>query len=168
MKQKLSLPFLALMLLNGCQAQKSEHHNTKPSFEGRASELSDAVRSTFPQEQAAAGILRLKEGQNIFVKEAQMNITFTQAVQDSRCPMNARCVSAGSATIEIEAMTTTSRPAKFKISVGDLRNGLVNAVVFSGYRIQLDNLYPSNSTDTGFEQLKGRYVADLKIEKITN
>lgn len=96
-----------------------------------------------------------------------MNLTFTKAVQDSRCPMNARCISAGNATIEIEAMATTSRPVKFKLSVGDLKNGLVNHVDFSRYRIRLENLYPSNSTDTGFEQLKGRYIADFKIEKIT-
>lgn len=154
-------------MLFSCEAQKAVDTATDGTTANTSAGLSESVRSTFPQEAPANGVIRMKEGENLFLKDAQMNLTFTKAVQDSRCPMNARCISAGNATIEIEAMATTSRPFKFKLSVGDLKNGLVNHVDFSRYRIRLENLYPSNSTDTGFEQLKGRYIADFKIEKIT-
>ena len=41
---------------------------------------------------------------------------------------------------------------------------LVLTLVFGGKKITLTNIYPSNSTDIGFEDLKGKYVIDLKVE----
>lgn len=129
---------------------------------------SKAVNSTYPKQKVGKNTVRLCEKQNIFLKDHQMNITFKRTVDDSRCPMNARCIWAGNASVEVELMTTTSRPQTYKLSVGDLRDGLVNRVDFGGYKVTLEQLYPSNSTDMPFSKLKGKYVIDLKVEPITN
>lgn len=157
------LPILLIFTLAACQAQKS----TEKPHPAAQKPLSESVKSIMPRTSPTAGTVRLKEGENTFLKDAQMNLTFKRTLQDSRCPMNARCIWAGNATVEIEVMTASSRPVIFKLSVGDLKNGLVNSVQFSGYEISLENLYPSNSTDHDFKDLKGRYTADLKVNRLT-
>ena len=74
--------------------------------------------------------------------------------------MNARCITAGFETVEVEVMSLHSRPSKFTISTQENKNSFV----FGGKKITLTNIYPSNSTDVGFDDLKGKYVIDLKVE----
>ena len=100
------------------------------------------------------------EKQNIFSEENKLNITFVKTIEDSRCPMNARCITAGFATVEVEVMSLHSRPRKFTISTQENKNSFV----FQGKKFTLTNIYPSNSTDISFEDLKGKYVIDLKVE----
>lgn len=150
-----------LTVLFSCKSQKTAQPTLAPE-----KTASSAVNSTFPVERHQKRIVSLKEKQNIFLKEQQLNLTFKKVVQDSRCPMNARCIWAGNATVEIEVMTTFSRPMKYQLSIGDLRKDLVNSVKVSGYIISLQNLYPSNSTEENFEKLKGKYIIDLKVENL--
>ncbi len=156
-----TLPLLTISL--SCKCQKNGQ-STSVTPEKTASSV---VNSTFPQEKPQNNIVRLKEKENIFLKNEQLNATFKKVKQDSRCPMNARCIWAGNATAVIELMSTTSRPSTFELSIGDLKNNLTNSVNFSGYKISLENLYPSNSTEETFEKLKGKYIIDLKVEKAT-
>ena len=162
MFRKIILPAIVSLVFVSCNSQKK---TASDSFI-MPKTADKAVNSTYPTEKPAADIVRLVEKQNTFLKDQQMNVTFKRAVQDSRCPMNARCIWAGNATVEIELMTTYSRPVLYKLTVGDLRGDLVNSVEFSGYKITLENLYPSNSTETPFAKLKGKYVIDLKVEKL--
>ncbi len=167
MLKKIILPVLVSLTFISCNCQKK----TQTDAQGNLimPKTSDKiVNSTYPTEKPEKNIVRLAECQNVFLKEQQMNVTFNKTLDDSRCPMNARCVWAGNASVEIELMTTTSRPKKFKISVGELRDGLVQTINFGGYKVTLENLYPSNSTQMPFNKLKGKYVIDLKVEKSTN
>lgn len=150
----ISLTFLS------CNSQKKLSEVTMPKTSDQT------VNSTYPTEKPDQNILRLVEKQKAFLKEPQMNVTFKRTVADSRCPMNARCVWAGNATVEVEFANNASTPVVHKLSVGDLRGELASSVVVSGYRYTLQNLYPSNSTEVGFAKLKGKYVIDLKFEKL--
>ena len=149
--------FFVLNLIS-CKSQMTPAEKQMPKTS------SETVNSTYPKNRADNGTVRLIEGENKFLKDKNLNVTFTKTVQDSRGPMNARCIWAGNATVEIELMTTASRPKKFQISTGDFKKSLVNSVIFSGYKISLEQLYPSNSTDMDAKKLKGKYVIDLKIE----
>ena len=153
----LTAAFLILNLMS-CKSQSAPAEKPFPKT------ASETVNSTYPKSRAENGIVRLMEGENKFLKDRNLNVTFTKTVQDSRCPMNARCVWAGNATVEVELMSITSRPKKFQISTGDLKGNLVNSVSFSGYKISLEQLYPSSSTEMDAKKLKGKYVIDLKIE----
>lgn len=167
MKKIFLLPAV-VFLAASCSSQKTTSKPHKAKSHAAVTKMDPTVKSTYPQDAPAADIIRLKEGQNIFSEQYGMNITFTRALQDSRCPMNARCIAAGSATVEIELMATTSRPLKFQLSTGDLGNERVGVVKFNGYEISLESLYPANSTEVGFKELKGKYVIDLKITKATS
>lgn len=158
MLNRLIIPAIAVLTLAACTAQKQTAQTKVPKT------ANTTVNSTYPVEGSAQNTIRLSEGQNIFLKDKQMNVTFKKVVQDSRCAMNARCIWAGNATIEIELMGAATRPQKFLLTIGDLRAGKVKSVNFNSYTVSLENLYPSNSTEMGFEQLKGKYVADISVK----
>lgn len=162
MLKKFILPVIVSLAFISCNSQKKATDNTSVTMPKTADKV---VNSTYPAEKPLQDIVRLVEKQNTFLKDKQINITFKRTVDDSRCPMNARCIWAGNATVEVELMTPTSRPVLYKLSIGDLRGNLVDSIEFSGYKITLENLYPSNSTETNFTKLKGKYVIDLKVEK---
>jgi hypothetical protein len=94
---------------------------------------SETVNSTYPTEKPEKGTIRLVEKQNIFSEENKLNITFVKTIEDSRCPMNARCITAGFATVEVEVMSLHSRPRKFTISTQENKNSFV----FGGKKITL-------------------------------
>lgn len=157
---------LLALLFMSCNAQKKKN-TTNSNNNSMPKTASAVVNSTYPKDKPQNNIIRLKENENKFLTDQQMNVTFKRVVSDSRCPMNARCVTAGNAVIEIEVMTTTSRPSILKLSAYDYGSDsqVKKSVAFAGYKIKLENLYPSSSTEVGFEELKGKYVIDLSIDK---
>ena len=154
MKSKIFLLAISALIFTQCASQKKSTNVKMPTTS------SETVNSTYPTEKPEKGDVRLVEKQNIFSEENKLNITFVKTIEDSRCPMNARCITAGFATVEVEVMSLHSRPRKFTISTQDNKNSFV----FQGKKFTLTNIYPSNSTDISFEDLKGKYVIDLKVE----
>lgn len=154
MKSKIFLLAISALIFTQCASQNKTDDFKMPKTS------SETINSTYPTEKPEKGTLRLVEKQNIFSEENKINITFTKTKEDNRCPMNARCITAGFATVEIEVMSLHSRPRKFTISTQDNKNSFD----FEGKKFTLTNIYPSNSTDVGFKDLKGKYVIDLKIE----
>ena len=154
MKSKIFLLAISALIFTQCASQKKSTKVKMPTTS------SETVNSTYPTEKREKGAVRLVEKQNIFSEENKLNITFVKTIEDSRCPMNARCITAGFATVEVEVMSLHSRPRKFTISTQDNKNSFV----FQGKKFTLTNIYPSNSTDISFEDLKGKYVIDLKVE----
>ncbi|GGP06144.1 hypothetical protein GCM10010992_25190 [Cloacibacterium rupense] len=154
MKSKILLLAISSLIFIQCASQNKTNDSKMPTTS------SETVNSTYPTEKPENGTVRLVEKQNIFSEENKLNITFVKTIEDSRCPMNARCVTAGFATVEVEVMSLHSRPRKFTVSTQDNKNSFV----FQGKKFTLTHIYPSNSTQIGFEKLKGKYVIDLKIE----
>lgn len=154
MKSKIFFLAVSALVFTQCASQKKSENLKMPTTK------SEIVNRTYPTEKPEIGTIRLVEKQNIFSEENKLNITFVKTIEDSRCPMNARCITAGFATVEIEVMSLHSRPRKFTISTQENKNSFV----FGGKKITLTNIYPSNSTDVGFDDLKGKYVVDLKVE----
>lgn len=154
MKTKILLFAFSALIFTQCASQKKNNDMKMPVTK------SETINSTYPHEKPEKGVVRLIEKQNIFSEENKINITFLKTTEDSRCPMNARCITPGFATVEVEVMSLHSRPRKFTISTLDDKNSFI----FNGKKFTLINIFPSNSTDIGFEELKGKYVIDLKIE----
>lgn len=96
---------------------------------------------THPNAHTTTVILAL--GQQVFVKDQQLNISFDKVANDSRCPAKVQCIWAGNATVAITAMTTTSRPQTLTLSLGDLRGGLSQTQRFANVTITLDSLTPT-------------------------
>lgn len=128
---------------------------------------SKIVNATYPTDNAPENHYRISENQNIFIKDLGLNITFLRTIKDNRCPINVQCIRAGAAQIELELMSTVSRPQKVILTVGDKLEGGVESIEFSGIKVKLTNLYPGRYVAKETIDLKGHYLAELQLEKIT-
>ena len=112
------------------------------------------------------GMIYLKEGENKFLKEYEMNVTFKRMVEDSRCPKDVQCIWAGNAIAEVELMGIYTRPVTVQLSTSnDANKGYANSEKFNGYKITLEDVTPETTSAKGFKSLKGSYQIALKFEK---
>lgn len=154
MKKIILLPVMILLTLQ-CAGQKK---TASPLPET----TSEAVNRTYPQKAPEKGTVRLKESENVFLKEEQLNLTFLRMVEDKRCPMEVKCIKAGDATVEIEVMGLYTRPRVFAVSQNKT-NGK-ESFVFAGRKFTLQGIYPAKSMHLKPEDMQGKYVIDVKIE----
>ena len=112
------------------------------------------------------GMIYLKEGENKFLKEYEMNVTFKRMVEDSRCPKDVQCIWAGNAIAEVELMGIYTRPVTVQLSTSnDANKGYANSEKFNGYKITLEDVTPETTSAKGFKSLKGSYQIALQFEK---
>ena len=113
-----------------------------------------------------AGIVYLKEGENKFFKEYEMNVTFKKMTEDSRCPKDVDCIWAGVATAEVELMGLYTRPVTLKLStMSDAKKGYTKSQEFNGYTITLVEVSPQTTAEKGFKALQGSYRIGLQFSK---
>ena len=124
--QTTSIALLTTSLLTACMTAPALHSKPTPS--------------TVNQPANATGTVTLALGQNIFVKEHQLNLTFDKVLNDRRCATGVQCIWAGNATVAVTAMTTTARPQTLYLSIGDLRGDLRQTQRFANRDITLTAL----------------------------
>lgn len=113
-----------------------------------------------------AGIVYLKEGENKFFKEYEMNVTFKKMTEDSRCPKDVNCIWAGVATADVEFMGLYTRPVTLKLStMSDAKKGYTKSQEFNGYTISLVEVTPETTSAKGFKALQGSYRIGLQFSK---
>ncbi len=114
------------------------------------------------------GIIYLKEGENKFLKEYEMNVTFKKMTEDSRCPKDVNCIWAGVATAEVELMGVYTRPVILKLStLSDAKKGYSKSQEFNGYTVSLVQVSPETTSAKGFKALQGSYRIGLQFSKGT-
>ncbi|MBW8362257.1 MAG: hypothetical protein K0M56_08750 [Kaistella sp.] len=107
-----------------------------------------------------------KEGENRFLSEYEMNVTFKKMAEDSRCPTRVNCIWQGVATADILLMGTYTRPQTVKLSTLDMpAKGYSKSTVFNGYRITLVSVEPYPTQSKGFKSLSGNYKIGITIVK---
>lgn len=151
------------MSLLSCTGQTTK--NTVKNSEMKSAKNNVMVTGSPAQNTALGNKISFKEGENKFLKEAEMNVTFTRMLEDSRCPVDAKCVWEGAATAELTVMGTYTRPMKFKIStLSNEARGYTSSVLFNGYKISLVQASPSPTTASGFKNNSGKYQITLQVE----
>ncbi|WHF53003.1 hypothetical protein QGN23_06920 [Chryseobacterium gotjawalense] len=111
-------------------------------------------------------VVYFKEGENKFLKEYEMNVTFKRMLEDSRCPKDVQCIWAGNAMAEIEVMGLYTRPVILQLStMNDVNRSYYNTQSFNGYKILLVEVSPDITSVKGFKALKGSYTIALQFEK---
>lgn len=121
------------------------------------------VNATYPALPPSQGMVRLVEGQSVFLKDKDLNIKFVRVLDDSRCPQHSQCIWAGSATVELEVMKTSSRPQTIQLTNGALKGDQqLNANILS-YNVSLETVYPTPATDLDKSKMVGKYVIDVKV-----
>lgn len=114
-------------------------------------------------------IIYFREGENKFLQEFQMNVTFKNIAEDSRCPEGTQCVWAGVAVANVEFMSTTSRPMILQLSTAEVKGKDYHKTQpFNGYSISLKEITPYPTSQKGTKSLSGMYKIGIEISKENN
>lgn len=159
MFHKVIILSLGIFALTGCDAQKKSKINTKTT------EMSAGTKTTSTNNQKD-GVIYLNEGENKFLREYQMNVTFKGVSEDSRCPEGVNCIWAGAALAQVEVMGTSTRPMILNLASIDYpgRNYRQSAE-FNGYTITLQDVAPYPKQQDGTKALAGKYKIGITIKK---
>lgn len=187
MIHRITLSTIGLLTLITCSTQQNVDQATTAENSTKTTATTSNPKSTVPQmstgmdpdvealkqskiEQAEmsekAGLIYFAEGENKFLKEFEMNVTFKGISSDSRCPEGVNCVWEGAATAEVELMGLATRPTTVQLStINDAAKGLSKTQHFNGYNFSLVDVTPSTTASKSHKDLKGQYKIGLKIEK---
>ncbi|CAA7386297.1 hypothetical protein [Chryseobacterium fistulae] len=154
MQYKIIIVSFGLLSLLNCNAQKST-----------MTDLSTKNMESNTKE----NIIYFKEGENKFLKEYEMNVTFKGISEDSRCPKDVNCIWAGVAIAQIEVMGLATRPVTISLATtnNDGKN-YHNSSEFNGYSISLHEVTPYPSSQNPVKSLKGQYKIGITINKDEN
>ncbi|WP_292011123.1 hypothetical protein [Chryseobacterium sp.] len=150
---------LAVLSLANCNAQKK--NKTKS---GQISAQNSGVKSQAQPKDS--NIIYFNEGENKFLEEYKMNVTFKNISEDSRCPADVNCVWAGVAVANVEVMGLATRPRTLQLST--LENAERNyhqSASFNGYAITLTEVTPYPTSTEGSKSLHGKYRIGITIKK---
>lgn len=159
MFHKVILLTLGMSVLAGCNARKKDKVPVKTT-ETNSSDHSE----TLSKDRKA--MIYLNEGENKFLDEYQMNVTFKGISEDSRCPEGVNCIWAGAAVAQVEAMLTTSRPMVLNLAtLNHPGRNYHQSEVFNGYMITLEEVTPYPKSQDGARALSGKYRIGISVKK---
>ena len=167
MYNQILIATFTLFTLSACTGQKTVE-NGKTTTEKTADPLvlkssENSTKSNMENE----NIVYFNEGENKFLKEFEMNVTFQKVAEDSRCPADVECVWAGVATVDVQLMGTYTRPVNVKLSsIDDVKKGYSKSAIFNGYKISLVELTPYPKTAADKKLNVGKHRIQLQIVKI--
>ncbi|MEN4761718.1 hypothetical protein ABEG63_15395 [Chryseobacterium sp. C39-AII1] len=150
---------VGLLTLANCSAQKEAKTSTKTS-------VSQTKDKELKPMNADGEIIYFKEGENKFLKEFQMNVTFSGITEDSRCPTDVNCIWAGVAVASVQVMGTTTRPMNLSLATMDnTGRNYSKSAAFNGYTISLAEVTPYPNSKDGTRALAGNYKIGITIKK---
>ncbi|MFZ4929713.1 hypothetical protein [Chryseobacterium sp. Mn2064] len=151
---------LAIFALTGCNAQKKAKADTKKSID-----MSQSAKKTHLPDQKGS-LIYFNEGENKFLREYQMNVTFKGISEDNRCPEGVNCIMAGAAIAQIEVMGTSTRPTILSLASTDYPGrDYRQSANFNGYMITLQEVTPYPQQQEGAKALNGKYKIGITIKK---
>lgn len=101
----------------------------------------------------------LRAGSEAIVKEAGLKVTFTELVEDSRCPEGVNCIWAGNGKIKVTLKRGRHKSVSFELNTMTEPKSFT----YQGYDITLVKLAPYPKA--GVEIKKRDYVATLKVTR---
>lgn len=149
------LVFLSLM---NCNAQKDSQTPTKNS-ETTATESIPRSKNS--------DVIYFNQGENKFLKEYEMNVTFKGISEDSRCPEGVACIWAGVAVADVEVMGLATRPVVLHLATTEnAGRNYFQSAEFNGYTISLTEVNPYPTSQKSAKTLAGNYRIGITIKKI--
>ncbi len=144
---------LGLLTLASCNAQK----------ETKTSAVTANKDSSMSKEN---NIVYLNEGENKFLKEYDMNVTFKSIAEDSRCPKGVNCIWAGVAIAQVEVMGVATRPMVLNLATEENEGRKhQRSSSFNGYTVTLAEVTPYPESVNGAKALAGKYRIGITITK---
>lgn len=102
---------------------------------------------------------QIKAGEKVSLEKSSLTLSFTEVVEDSRCPENVKCIWAGNGKVALLISATGRRPGK--VNLNTMLEPKQDS--YGGYDVKLVKLdpYPKEGTAIG----KGDYVATLLVTR---
>lgn len=151
---KIIISSFALLFLTNCNAQKETKNPEKMVTKDKAGKNLEGK------------IIYFNQGENKFLKEYEMNVTFKNMAEDSRCPEGVTCVWQGAAVTNIELMGITTRPVTIPLATTEnAGRNYHTSTVFNGYTISLVEVTPAPASGEGAKALAGKYRIGIIISK---
>jgi hypothetical protein len=98
------------------------------------------------------------------VSKTDLDLYFRRVSSDSRCPNNAKCITAGEAVITLEGRIMKEPPEPIELRLmGGMEPDTTSWKAYDGYRIMLSRLEPYPVAGTGVDTTA--YVATLIVQK---
>ncbi len=100
-------------------------------------------------------------GEEKVLPNSKLKIKFVAVPEDSRCPINVRCVWIGNARVQLKVNNKT-----VNLDTQDMperKYARIQSV--DGYQYSLENLQPNKTTSNEIQP--GEYVIQLRVEKIS-
>ena len=105
--------------------------------------------------------LRLGINKEKVLPKSKLRVRFVSLIEDSRCPIDTKCVWAGNAKISVRiSKNVHSQTVELNTNVRD------NAVNVEGYSIKLIRLTPEPRSNVRIN--RNGYQATLEVEKLTS
>ena len=101
----------------------------------------------------------IRLGKRVIIDHGLLKMRFISVVEDSRCPMNARCVWAGMARIKLEIVKGRSKARTIVLSSDEP----AKEAGFYGYSFQLSDLKPHKGDPNIDPRSAKRAVVHVKI-----
>jgi len=154
MLYKIIVSGFALLILAGCKAQKESKNSEKVATKDKLDKKIEGK------------IIYFTEGENKFLKEYEMNVTFKNISEDSRCPEGVTCVWQGAAVANIEFLGITTRPKTIPLATTEnAGRNYHKSAIFNGYIISLVEVNPAPTSEEGAKTLAGKYRIGIIISK---
>ncbi|MEC3875912.1 hypothetical protein [Chryseobacterium salviniae] len=145
------------LLLINCKTQKGAQVPLKDDVENSGNITENSTDGS---------VIYFNEGENRFLDEYQMNVTFKGISEDSRCPKDINCIWAGVAVAQLEVMGTATRPMTLSLaSTENKERNYHQSADFNGYTITLAEVQPYPGSVEGTKGLKGKYKIGITIRK---
>ena len=164
MNQPILLTAFTFLTMLSCTGQINKNTIKDASTKNGAE---SGVISTPPASVLSEGNkITFTEGENKFLKEFEMNVTFDRITEDSRCPTGVKCVWEGVATAEFTVMGTYTRPRKIILStLNNAARGYSSSTVFNDYAITLLEVQPYPTSGGTSKIAGGKYKVVLQMVK---
>jgi hypothetical protein len=104
--------------------------------------------------------VQIRGGQQKRVANGKVRITFISVTEDSRCPINAKCIWAGNAKVKIQVSVRGGETKTFVLNT----NGGDHAGTADAFRVQLEDLTPGKQTSRPLRQRD--YRVTLSVTKL--
>lgn len=147
---------IGLLTLASCNAQKGTKTTTKTA----------TVTEIKGTKSTDGNVIYFNEGENKFLKEYEMNVTFKSISEDSRCPTGVNCIWIGAAVAQVEVMGVATRPVTLSLAtIEKTDRNYHQSESFNGNSITLAEVTPYPTSENGTNSLKGKYRIGIIINK---
>ncbi len=161
MKKKLSWLLIVglLLALVACQGQGGDVPDANATEPGATEPTDRPTLTSEPTPEAAATdgpateltinldeLFVLPAGASALVAGTDLRLTFTQVVEDSRCPTDVDCVWAGRALVEMEVQLGAAAAQTIVFDTDTTATERMDTVQVNGYTIHLQSLDPYPQT----------------------